>query len=185
MGVWGKASARILALALAASVSACAEFSEWMSIDPDDNAAAKAQADAASLWEMTLMAGRYGVMLDQAREILNLPDHKAGPMFPSDAGDDKGQRKALAEYQVRVAQEFIADAARACKQRRTPKKIKAIACKDQNQLAANLRTPAPTELPALSSRNDQVGDVIMPWWDAVCAAAPKPKKDEEPACIME
>ena len=190
MSVWGDTSARLLAVAISAglfiSLSGCAEFAEWISFeDTDAKTAAQAKADAASLWEMTLMAGRYGVMLDQAREILNLPDPKAGPLFPSDAADDKGQRKALAEYQVRVAQEFFADAQRACKQRRTPTQVKSIACKDHQQLVVNMRTPAPPEISALSSRNDQVGNVVTSWWDAVCKAAPKPKKGDEPACVME
>ncbi|MCE9523153.1 MAG: hypothetical protein K8S25_12075 [Alphaproteobacteria bacterium] len=172
---------------LALSLSGCAEFAEWMSFDsPAEKAInAKMEADRASLWEMTLMAGRYGVMLDQAREILNLPEPKNAPSFPTDATDDLGQRKALASYQVSVANQFFADAARACKKRRIPASVRAIACKDQKPVAAVLRAPVPADVAALSTRNDQVGDVIMPWWDAVCAHAPKEKEDDVPACAME
>lgn len=171
------------AVLFAGVLSGCAEFSEWISFDNDT--AAKSKADQASLWEMTLMAGRYGVMLDQAREILKLPDPKQPPSFPTNTPDDMAQRKALATYQVSVAQQFFADAQKACKARKVPAKVRSIACQDQRQVADALRAQAPLELAALSSRNDQVGNVITPWWDAVCALAPKPKEGDMPACAME
>lgn len=177
----------VITASLFLAVSACAEFSGWTGFDfSGDEMSARQQADAASLWEMTLMAGRYGVMLGQAREILKLPEPKGqAPDFPPGAADDKSQREALAQYQVTVAQEFFADAARACKGKRVPAKVRTLACKDQKQIAVNLRTPAPSDIEALSARNEQVGDVVMPWWNAVCAVAPKPKKDDDPVCAME
>jgi hypothetical protein len=173
--------------ALAATLIGCAEFSEWMSFEsPTERALdAKAKADKASLWEMTLMAGRYGVMLDQARDILNLPEPKDYVMFPSAATDDQGQRQALASFQVRVTNEFLADAARACKKRQVPASVRAHACKEARKVPAALRVPVAPEMPALEARNDQVGNVITPWWDAVCALAPKPKNGDVPACAME
>lgn len=181
------AVAASLTLALAGALSGCAEFSEWMSFDSSGERAmdAKAKADKASLWEMTLMAGRYGVMLDQAREILNLPEPKDMVMFPSAAPDDQGQRQALASYQVRVTNEFLTDAARACKKRRVPANVRTLACKEPRKVPAAWRTPVAPEMTVLSARNDQVGDVIMPWWNAVCAHAPKPKDGDVPACAME
>jgi hypothetical protein len=178
-----EAASVALVAAFAGALVGCAEFSEWISLD--NGSEAKAKAEQADLWEMTLMAGRYGVMLDQAREILNLPDPKQPLSFPTDAHDDKTQRKSLATYQVSVVQQFLADAARACKARRVPANVKSIACKDPHQVADALRAPPALELPALSLRNDQVGNVITPWWDAVCAHAPKPKNGEPPACVME
>ena len=193
MSVWGDARAKrglgaiATAVVLAGALSGCAEFAEWISFDsPAEKAInAKAEADKASLWEMTLMAGRYGVMLDQAREILNLPEPKEAPTFPSDAADDQGQRKALANYQVSVAGQFFADAARACKKRRVPADVRSIACKDHRQLSAALRAPVAPDVSALSTRNDLVGNEITPWWDAACAHAPKPKEGDVPACAME
>jgi hypothetical protein len=180
-------SATAVLLSLTLGVAGCAEFSELISFDSAAERAldAKAKADKASLWEMTLMAGRYGVMLDQAREILNLPEPKETVMFPSDAPDDQGQRKALADYQVRVTQEFLTDAARACKKRRVPANVRTLACKEVRKVPAELRVPVAPEMSALEVRNDQVGNVITPWWDAVCALAPKPKDGDVPACIME
>lgn len=174
-----------LVLSLALGLAGCAEFSEFISFDSAAERAldAKATADKASLWEMTLMAGRYGVMLDQTREILNLPEPKDYVMFPSDAPDDRGQRQALAAYQVRVTNEFLADAARACKKRRVPANVRAMACKEVKKVPAAWRVPVAAEMPALDARNRQVGDVIMPWWNAVCEHAPK--GGDVPACAME
>ena len=178
-----KAASVALISVFAGAAGGCAEFSEWISLD--NGSEAKAKAERADLWEMTLMAGRYGVMLDQAREILNLPDPKQPLSFPTDAHDDQTQRKSLATYQVSVVNQFLADAARACKGRRVPANVKSIACKDQRHVAEALRAPPALELPTLSSRNDQVGNVITPWWDAVCAHAPKAKNGEPSACVME
>ncbi len=179
--------ASAIALTALVATPGCAEFAEWISFDSAaEKADARAKADAASLWEMTLMAGRYGVMLDQAREILKLPEpSSAGPMFPSNAADDAGQRKALAAYQVSVAGEFFADAARACKRKRVPGNIRALACAHRAGPPEELRKPAPLDVAALSARNDALDKVVMPWWDAVCATAPKPKGDDMPACAME
>lgn len=182
-----RAMSLVIVSVVAGTLSGCAEFSEWISFEsPAERALdAKAQADKAGLWEMTLMAGRYGVMLDQAREILDLPEPKDMVMFPSDAPDDHGQRQALASYQARVTNEFLVDAARACKKRRVHADVRALACKEQRKVPAAWRTPVAPEISALEARNDQVGDVIMPWWNAVCAHAPKPKDGDVPACAME
>lgn len=179
--------ASAIAFASLVAMPGCAEFAELISFDSAaDKAEARARADSASLWEMTLMAGRYGVMLDQAREILRLPEPASvGPMFPSGAEDDTGQRKALAEYQVNVASEFFADAARACKRRRAPPSIRAMACAHRAGPPEELRKPAPLDVAALSARNEALDKVVMPWWDAVCATAPKPKDGDVPACAME
>lgn len=169
-------------------VAGCAEFAEWISIDEGGGKAdAIAQAEAASLWEMTLMAGRYGVMLDQARDILKLPEQRnMGASFPTDDTDHGKQRAALAAYQVSVVNEFAVDVGRACARRRVPKKLRALACEQQKKLPAELRTPVEPDMPALAMRNDNVGDFVMTWWDAVCATAPKPKTDDDvPACAME
>jgi hypothetical protein len=176
-----------LGAAVLLSASGCAEFAELISFeDGDQKATAVAQADAASLWEMTLMAGRYGVMLDQAREILRLPEQQGGgASFPTDDTNDAKQREALATYQVRVVEEFAVDVGRACSLRRTPKKLRAIACEKQKKLPADFRTAVAPNMQALALRNDAVGDFVMPWWDAVCATAPKPKGDDVPACAME
>lgn len=188
MRVWGKAHSARTGLATAAlltfSLSGCAAFSDWMSFGDSDE---KLQADKASLWEMTIMAGRYGVMLDQAREILNLPEPKAlaGEMFPTADEDYRKQLDALAAYQAKVTNEFLADTAQACKRKRVPARVRSLACDQQKKVPAALRTPAVSDMPTLSARNDQVGNVVMPWWESVCALAPKPKEGDVPACAME
>ncbi len=177
-----------LVAAVLLSVSGCAEFAELISFgDGDQKAEAARQADAASLWEMTLMAGRYGVMLDQAREILKLPEQRAGgATFPTDDTSDVKQREALAEYQARVVDEFAMDVGRACARSRLPKDIRTLACDHQKKLPVDLRKPVAPEMQALAMRNDRVGEIGMPWWDAVCAKAPKSKGEGDvPACAME
>ncbi len=169
------------------AAAGCAEFTDFITSDTDGKAEAVKQEEAASLWEMTLMAGRYGVMLDQAREILRLPEQAAGgASFPTGDTENDKQREALASYQAAVVKEFAVDVGRACARRRTPKKVRALACEQQKKLPAELRMPVSPEMQALAVRNDNVGEYVMTWWDAVCATAPKPKNDGDmPACAME
>lgn len=180
--------AALIALA-AGFVPGCAELDELMFSGNDPQTAAEiANAQHESLWEISLMAGRYGVMLGQAREILGLPEPEPGASFPGDSQDARQQREDLAAYQARVTNEFLADATRACKRKRVPRGVRKIACEQQKKMPAELRQPVEPELVALSQRNERVGDVIMPWWDAVCATKRKrgtPKPDDEPVCPME
>jgi hypothetical protein len=185
--VWRTLTVGAAALVLAA-VSGCAEFAQFLSFeDEEERRLAMAQADAASLWEMTIAAGRYGVMLGQAREILKLPEPKqpVGEVFPVESNDHMRQRAALAAYQVSVASEFLADVDKACKRGRVPKKLRAMACDQKTKLPSELATPVAPELPLLASRNDRVGEFVMPWWNAVCATAPKPRAGDPPACAIE
>ena len=133
------------------------------------------------------MAGRYGVMLSQARAILGLPEPAgaADDLFSSDTRDATRERLALARYQVAVASEFFADASLACAKADAPKAIRKLACSHNDGVPAELRAPTLPELEALSARNDALGLLIMPWWDAACALAPKPAEGEDPACVME
>ncbi len=187
MRVFGFRARAAFVLLMALTLASCAEFADLMSFGRDPAREQElVQAEAASLWEMTLMAGRYGVMLGQAREILNLPEPKAvGEGFPTGDVDVAKQREALAQYQASVAAEFVADVARACKRKRVPKKVRTLAC-EQAKMPDELRTPVEPEIQALAVRNDRVGDFVMTWWNEVCAVAPKPKKDDDvPACAME
>lgn len=179
--------ARAACAALVLATAGCAEFAELISPDTDGRKDdAIAQAEAARLWEMTIMAGRYGVMLGQAREILSLPEPARGESFPTDDTDHAKQRAALAAYQATVANEFAADVGRACARKRVPKKVRALACAQRAKMPAELRQPVAPEIQALALRNDNVGDFVMTWWDAVCATAAKPKHpDDMPACPME
>lgn len=184
-GSIGKPARSAVVAAVLLTATACAEFSEWMSFDPEYAEAAR-QAEASQLWEMTLMAGRYGAMLGQVREILSLPEPKLPPGggFPTGDLDPAKSRAALAAYQVTVAAEFVNDVARACKRGRVPKKVRAHACAQTSKLPAEFRTAVAPEMPALAARNDRVGEFVLPWWSEVCDSAPKPK-DGMPACPME
>jgi hypothetical protein len=187
MRVLGLRARAAFVLLTAGALASCAEFADWDLFERDPaREQALAQAEAASLWEMTLMAGRYGVMLGQAREILNLPEPKAaGEGFPTGDVDVAKQRVALAQYQASVAAEFVADVARACKRKRVPKKVRTLAC-EQAKMPDELQTPVEPDMQALAVRNDRVGDFVMTWWNEVCAVAPKPKSDDDvPPCAME
>ncbi|MBI1212027.1 MAG: hypothetical protein GC190_11230 [Alphaproteobacteria bacterium] len=155
--------------------------------DDDAPAKARAEAEAATVWELTIHAGRYGVMLDQARTILKLPEPDSAPTDgPPVAGESLAERQALAAQQVRVANEFYADAARACSRRRTPAKLRAIACEHKEGVPVELQRPADLDVAALSARNEALDKVVLPWWDAACGSAPKPRgEDAEPICPME
>jgi hypothetical protein len=172
--------------ALAAALGGCAEMSEMFSTgDAEDRVEARAQADFAHLSEMTIMAGRYGVMLGQVREILKLPEPKASMSFPTGAEDEAQQRADLARYQASVTAEFLDDLGTACKRKRVPRHVRQMACEQQTKVPAELQAPVKPEIQALAVRNDRVGEFIMPWWDTVCATAPKPREGDVPACVME
>jgi hypothetical protein len=172
-------------LALGA-LGGCAEMSEMFETgDAESHAAARADADFAHLSEMTIMAGRYGVMLGQVREILKLPEPRESVSFPTDAEDQAKQREDLARYQASVTAEFLNDAARACKRKRVPRHVRQMACEQQAKVPGELQAPVKPEMQALAVRNDRVGEFIMPWWSAVCALAPAPREGDVPACVME
>ncbi len=169
-----------------AMLGGCADMSEfWSYGDEAEHAEVRAQAEAGQLWEMTLMAGRYGVMLGQVREILNLPEPKQHMSFPTDATEDAKQREALARYQASVTAEFLTDVSTACKRKRVRRDLRQLACEQQTKVSSDLQAPVKPEIQALAMRNDRVGEFVMPWWDAVCATAPKPREGDVPACIME
>ena len=168
----------------------CSEVSSMFGGDDDDAPAkARAQAESATVWELTIHTGRYGVMLDQARDILKLPNPEGLPgeaAAPPATGESLAERQALAAQQVRIANEFYADAARACAKKRIPAKLHAMACKHKGGVPAELRAPASLDVAALTARNEALDKVVMPWWDAACASAPKPHGEgTEPVCPME
>ena len=180
---------RMLAMGLLTlCLGGCAAFEDWVSMDDDGGkAAALAGAESTTLMEMSIMTGRYGVMLGQAREILRLPE----PRQPS--SDSTGtetvnpaqERAVLAAQQAQVANELLTDTARACQRHRVPKGVRSLACEQQRKMPAELRAPVAPDLAALTVRNDRVGGFIMEWWEAVCAQAPKPRGDDPPACSIE
>jgi len=144
-------------------------------------------ANSPDIWEMTIMAGRYSVMLSQARAILGLPEPQVATDNPlaSDREGERKERRALARFQVALALEFFDNAAQACAKADAPQTIRALACSHARGAPSNLRTPPKPNLQSLSARNDAFGELIMPWWDATCGLAPKPAEGEDPICVME
>jgi hypothetical protein len=174
------------AIALAVGLGGCADMSEFFTYgDAAEHAEVRAEAESAQLWEMTIMAGRYGVMLGQVREILKLPEPKNDMSFPTDAEDDAKKREDLARYQASVTAEFLGDVRVACKRKRVPRDLRRMACEQQTKVPGDLQAPVKPDIQTLAMRNDRVGEFIMPWWDAVCATAPKPREGDVPACVME
>ncbi len=173
---------------LAICLGGCAAFEDWVSMDDDGGkAAALAGAESASLMDLSIATGRYSVMLGQAREILRLPELRQPTEDNSgaEANNLAQERALLAAQQAQVANEFLADATRACQRRRVPKGVRSLACEQQRKMPGELRKPTAPELAALTMRNDRVGEFIIEWWDAVCALAPKPRGDDPPACSIE
>lgn len=173
---------------LANSLSGCAVFEDILSFDNDGaQKAAASAAEQQSLMELSISNGRYSVMLGQAREILQLPEPKVSGADTASvaAGEGAEERALLAKQQVQVANEFLADTARACQRRRVAKGVRSIACAQQKKVPAELRSPVAPEVPQLSGRNDKIGEFVMEWWDAVCATAPKPRPGEPSACSIE
>lgn len=168
------------------ALGGCAEMSEMFTYgDEEERAAVRAEADQAQLWEMTIMAGRYGVMLTQVREILKLPEPKESMSFPTGAEEHSKQREDLARYQAVVTAEFLADVQAACARKRVRRDLRQMACEQRTKVPNELQAPVKPEMQALAIRNDRVGEFVMPWWDAVCATAPRPREGDVPACVME
>ena len=177
---------KLLIVALALGLSGCAVFEDLVSVDEDGaNISTVAANEPQSLLELSIMTGRYGVMLDQAREILRLPEPKELVAVTAGGSDDTAaERIELARQQAKIANEFIVDAKRACARRRVPKNLRDLACESQRTVPAELQAPTQPEMQALAKRSDQMGEYIMTWWQAVCDEAPKPR-DGDPVCPME
>lgn len=177
---------KLLSVALTFSLSGCAVFEDLVSVDEDGaNISTVAAGETQSLMELSIMTGRYGAMLDQAREILRLPQPKEVVAVTAGGGEDSAaERIELAQQQVKIANEFIVDAKRACTRRGVSKTLRALACDSQRKVPVELQAPPQPELLALEKRSDQMGEYIMTWWQAVCDEAPKPR-DGEPVCPME
>jgi hypothetical protein len=177
---------RVVAAALLALTAAgCAMFEDMVTPDEDGAQVSRNEAEASTLFELSIMTGRYGVMLDQAREILRLPSQRSTVFSaPADQEGIAAQRVELARQQAAIANEFLGDAKKACQRRRLPKDVKAIACETRRTMPAELRTPVNPELPSLQKRSDDMGEFIITWWEVACAAAPK-RRDDEPVCPME
>lgn len=167
-------------------LSGCAVFEDVISFDDQQTSKASA-ADQQSLLELSIATGRYGVMLGQAREILRLPEPKSSPSdsIGAVANDGPQERAQLADAQVKITSELIADTARACQKRKLPKGVRSLACEQQKKMPVELRTPVAPEVAALSDRNDKMGAYVIEWWDTVCATAPKPRDGEPSACSIE
>ena len=182
-----------LALALAAFGGACTqppdaanETQQPQQVPPMSPAAAN---HAPDIMEMRIMAGRFPIMLSQARDILILPEPRT-EIGNVTSEDGAKERTELAAAQSSIEAEFLADTAAACAMDNLAPTLRNLACAHQTGAAGSvLKLEIPIgvtpDLAALQQRNDALFGAISPWWTAACAAAPRPKVDEPPPCIME
>ena len=179
---------RILVLAAAIGLSGCAMFEDAISVDDDGGQTRVASgADAHTLMELSIATGRYGVMLGQVREILRLPEPRV-PVVDSvtpATGDLDRELTELADQQVRVTKEFLADTAKACQRKRVPKKLRRLACQGQKDVSAPLLAPARADMKSITARDEDVNRFILGWWDAVCETVPRPRNGDPHACSIE
>lgn len=178
----------ILVLAAAISLSGCAMFEDAISVDDDGGQTRIASgADAEALMDLSIATGRYGVMLGQVREILRLPEPKVpvADSVSTTTRDLDRELTELANQQVRVTMEFLADTARACQRKRVSKKLRSLACQGQGQVPASLRSPANADIKSITARDEDVNRLILGWWDAVCETVPRPRNGDPHACSIE
>jgi hypothetical protein len=179
---------RILVLATAISLSGCAMFEDAISVDDDGGQTRMASgAEAQSLMELSIATGRYGAMLGQVREILRLPEPKvpvADSVSPTTRDLDR-ELTELADQQVRVTKEFLADTSKACQRKRVPKKLRSLACQGQKEVSAPLLAPANADMKSITARDEDVNRLILGWWDAVCETVPRPRNGDPHACSIE
>ncbi len=173
---------------LVLGLGGCAMFEDWVSVDDDGaQAIARSGAEAQSLMELSITTGRFGVMLGQAREILRLSEPQS-PIADDTASSMQSaaqEKSRLAALQVHLANELMADTAQACRRRKLAKGVKILACDQQKKMPIEFRVPVEPDLPTLETRSDRVGAMVMEWWEAVCATAPRPKNGEPSACSIE
>lgn len=179
---------RILVLATVIGLSGCAMFEDAISVDDDGGQTRVASgAEAQSLMELSIATGRYGAMLGQVREILRLPEPKvpvADIVSPTTRDLDR-ELTELADQQVRVTMEFLADTSKACQRKRVPKKLRSLACESQKEVLPPLRTPAKADMKSITARDEDVNRLILGWWDAVCETVPRPRNGDPHACSIE
>jgi hypothetical protein len=173
-------------LVAAGLATGCSDLGALFGEGEEEAERERAMLEQSTVWEMTIHAGRYSVMLDQVRSILKLPEPATpAPEAPPVAGESLAERRALAAQQVLVASEFYGDVARACARKRVPKKLRQMACAFRGGVPRALRSPAALDVAALSARNEALDKIVLPWWDAACATVPNRGPDDEPICPME
>jgi len=178
---------RFLTAAIILSIlSGCAIYEDMMTQDEDADRQRLSAEDTSRIAELYIATGRYGVMLSQARDILRLPDiTPTADAAVVPAGDPIQELKGIADQQVRVARELGGDTAAACSRPGVPDDVRKLACETARGVPASLQQGVPAQVAAVAARDQQLGDLVMRWWEEVCATAPKAGPGEPHACSIE
>lgn len=168
------------------SLSGCAIYDDIMQQDQDASPQRLTAEDTSRITELSIATGRYGVMLSQARDILRLPESvTAGDAVAPAAGDPLRELRGITEQQVRVARELAGDTAAACGRPDMPEGVRAVACETARAVPVSLQQAVPAEVPAVAERDQQLGALVMGWWEKACSVAPQPAAGEPHACSIE
>lgn len=176
----------LTAAIILSSLSGCAIYEDIMQQDGGASDQRLTAEDTSRITELYIATGRYGVMLSQARDILRLPESvAAGDAAVPAAGDPLQELRGIADQQVRVARELASDTAAACGRAGLPEGVRAVACETARGVPASLQQPVPAQVAAVAARDQELGGLVMRWWDKACSVAPKPSAGEPHACSIE
>lgn len=178
----------ILVLALACLLPACSVVEDMLGAgDEPVPQAQPTSADLQSLSDLTITTGRYGVMLGQVREILQLPEPApagSGAAEPP-ARTFNDELAALARQQASIARELLVDAGAACQRPALPRAVRDMACSTRDALAGGAKQEAGPSLKAIAARDAGLGPIVLRWWDSVCATVPQTGIGDPHACSIE
>lgn len=138
----------------------------------------------ARIVELSIATGRYGVMLAQARDILGLKE-LAELSGAAPAAGMLQELQGIADQQVAIARELLADTRQACSRPDVPVAARELACVVERDMPSGLQRPIAPAVDAISERDGELGRFVMRWWNGVCALAPQPRADEPSACAIE
>jgi hypothetical protein len=176
----------LIAILMTSSLSGCSVYEDMMRGDEDQARVRLSPEEASRVQELYIATGRYGVMLGQVRDILRLPEAAtAGDPAATSSGDPVQELRGIADQQVRVARELSGDVLAACNRSGVPDAVRQLGCETARAFPARLKQPVIAQVAAVSARDEELGALVMRWWDAACSVAPKPAEGEPHACSIE
>lgn len=176
----------LITAVLVSCLSGCSIYEDMMRGDEDQARVRLSPEDSARVTELYIATGRYGVMLAQVRDILRLPENvTAGDAAVISSADPVQELRGIADQQVRVARELSSDTLAACNRTGVPDAVRQLGCETAGAFPARLKQPVTAQIAAVSARDEELGALVMRWWDAACSVAPKPAEGEPHACSIE
>ena len=144
-------------------------------------ATAETSSDIDELRDLRMMAARDRTMLHHTRVILDLAEAEAARRA---IGDPDGLF-TIAAAQVALAGTLSTCTEDACGQNRLPRDLRDAACALRSRANAAFKFPAALNLADLSSRADEIDDLIGSWWGKVCDFAHPAAAPNEAVCVLE